>query len=702
MAYQVIARKWRPQTFEEVTGQEPITRTLRGALEHERLHHAYLFSGARGVGKTTTARLLAKGLNCHKFERPTATPCKTTDPDQCPSCREVAEGRSIDVLEIDAASNTGVDNVRDSIINTVGINPARDRYKVFVIDEVHMLSGAAFNALLKTLEEPPPRVVFIMATTESHKIPDTILSRSQQFEFRTIATARIAERLRLIADAEKINVADEALREIARAGEGSMRDAQSAFDQVISFSDAEITVADVEAALGIAGAELRTRVMRAIADGAPKDALAVVDDLVMRGHDLRNFCRDLLSQVRDLLVLKVAGDTAEAVDASDAERRELARLAGEFSESDLVRFFHSLTETERALREGAAQPRYQLEIGLVKLIEMRRLVPLGLILERLSKLEEALRTGKAPLADSTAPAPSGGSSNAPRGGGGQMSGSGGRGMPPASRASAPPSPEAKREAATPSASHAATPPRADGAGDFNAATAEPREPAIPANAATPKTGTTSSAAGAESYAADAPPWEESPWDDPYSTTLPPLKLVPQPSPEAKHRFDTSATTGATRTTHAASQPMTGASSQAAAVAGAGNIVEQIKTGLEDRRKPFLAIALEGARRVSVEDEELYVEFAPEAKHLRENLAKPESVKLLREVCESVCGRELSVRIVVKDKSESRDEPPDARDAEAEEKRRLRELAEKDPSVQQVLRAFHAEIVDVRRVDVNKP
>src|SRR5436305_57938 len=240
MSYQVIARKWRPQTFDEVTGQEHITRTLRNAVEHERLHHAYLFSGARGVGKTTTARLLAKAVNCHKSDRPTPTPCRTTDPDACPSCREIAEGRSIDVLEIDAASNTGVDNVRDAIINTVGVRPARDRYKVFIIDEVHMLSAAAFNALLKTLEEPPPRVLFIMATTHPHKVPETILSRSQQFEFRTIAAARIAERLRLIADAEKIKVSDDALREIARAGERSMRDAQSAFAQVISFSEVEM------------------------------------------------------------------------------------------------------------------------------------------------------------------------------------------------------------------------------------------------------------------------------------------------------------------------------------------------------------------------------------------------------------------------------------------------------------------------------
>jgi DNA polymerase-3 subunit gamma/tau len=255
MSYQVIARKWRPQTFEEVTGQEPITRTLRNAIEHERLHHAYLFSGARGVGKTTTARLLAKALNCHKAKSPTPTPCSIDDPTACASCKEIAEGRSIDVLEIDAASNTGVDNVRDAIIGNVAISPARDRYKVFIIDEVHMLSGQAFNALLKTLEEPPPRVIFIMATTERHKLPDTILSRCQQFEFRTISTDRIAERLRLIANAEKVSITEDALREIARAGEGSMRDAQSAFDQVISFTGTEIKAEDVETALGLGDAD---------------------------------------------------------------------------------------------------------------------------------------------------------------------------------------------------------------------------------------------------------------------------------------------------------------------------------------------------------------------------------------------------------------------------------------------------------------
>src|SRR5437879_6864638 len=237
MSYQVIARKWRPQKFEDVTGQEILTRTLQNSIEHRRLHHAYLFSGARGVGKTTTARLVARALNCHKADRPTPTPCAPIDDKACASCREIAEGRSMDVLEIDAASHTQVDNVREVIIAGINIAPARDRYKVFIIDEVHMLSTPSFNALLKTIEEPPPRVVFIMATTERHKVPETILSRCQLFEFRTIATAKILERLRLIADAEKIAIEEDALREIARAGEGSMGDAESASDQRSGLAD---------------------------------------------------------------------------------------------------------------------------------------------------------------------------------------------------------------------------------------------------------------------------------------------------------------------------------------------------------------------------------------------------------------------------------------------------------------------------------
>jgi DNA polymerase III subunit gamma/tau len=400
MAYQVIARKWRPQTFDEVTGQEPITRTLRNAIEHRRLHHAYLFSGARGVGKTTSARLLAKALNCHKSSEPTPTPCRSDDPTACPSCREITESRSIDVQEIDAASNTGVDNVRDAIIASVGIAPARDRYKIFIIDEVHMLSGAAFNALLKTLEEPPPRVVFIMATTERHKVPETILSRCQQFEFRTIATARILERLKLIAKAEKISIPDDALREIARTGEGSMRDAQSALDQVISFAGTTIKKEDVEMALGVAGADILTRIIDSIAGNNPAAAIGVVDDIVMRGHDLRNFCRDLLAHFRDLLVTKVSGNE-ELLEAAVCELPELKRQAALFSESDLVRFFHSLSETETKLR-AATQPRYQLEVGIVKLMELRGVETIGEILQRL----QALESGSGSMSSVTSNTPS--------------------------------------------------------------------------------------------------------------------------------------------------------------------------------------------------------------------------------------------------------------------------------------------------------
>jgi DNA polymerase-3 subunit gamma/tau len=394
MSYQVIARKWRPQKFEDVTGQEVLTRTLQNALEHDRLHHAYLFSGARGVGKTTTARLVAKGLNCHNANGPTATPCATTDEKACPSCREISEGRSMDVLEIDAASNTGVDNVRDVIIGSVAIAPARDRYKVFIIDEVHMLSGPAFNALLKTVEEPPPRVVFIMATTDAHKVPETVSSRCQLFEFRTIATAKIAERLRLIADAEQVSISDEAIREIARVGDGSMRDAQSAFDQVISFAGKKIATEDVEKALGLAGADVLARVMKGIAENNPAEALAIVDDIVMRGHNLRNFCREVLAHLRDLLVVKVSADP-KILDSASTHAAALKQQAEQFSESDLVRFFHSLAETESTLKD-AANPRYQVEVGLVKLMEMRRLAPLGDLVERIAALESALRTGKAP------------------------------------------------------------------------------------------------------------------------------------------------------------------------------------------------------------------------------------------------------------------------------------------------------------------
>src|ERR1044072_3125600 len=567
MAYQVIARKWRPQTFDEVTGQEPITRTLRNAIEHQRLHHAYLFSGARGVGKTTSARLLAKALNCHKSPEPTPTPCRSDDPAQCASCREITESRSIDVQEIDAASNTGVDNVREAIIASVGIAPARDRYKVFFIDEVHMLSGAAFNALLKTLEEPPPRVVFIMATTERHKVPETILSRCQQFEFRTIATAKIVERLKLIATAEKISIPDDALREIARTGEGSMRDAQSALDEAVSSAGNKSREEDVERALGGAGADILKRIIDSIAENKPAEAIAAIDDIVMRGHDLRNFCRDLLAHFRDLLVTKVSGDE-ELLESAVCEPQELKRQAALFSESDLVRFFHSLAETETKLR-AATQPRYQLEIGIVKLMELRGVESINEILQRLAALET-------------------------------------------------------------------------------------NEPSV-------TTRTPSGSSGS------------------------PGKITPE--------RPTSRSAGSSFTAAAAVSPALEATAPVAEL----STIERVKSVLERQRKMLLIPALEAAQSIVFEESELCIEFAPDARHFRDTLSKADNNKFVRDACREVTGKDMGVRIVVKDPTAD-GEPPSREDEARMEKQRLREMAESNPAVQTMLKTFRGEIVDVGRVD----
>jgi DNA polymerase-3 subunit gamma/tau len=386
VSYQVIARKYRPQTFADLTGQEHITRTLEHALDQQRLHHAYLFSGARGTGKTTTARILAKGLNCRAGI--TSQPCL-----QCPSCLEIAAGNALDVLEIDAASNTGVDNVRDVIINNLAIAPARDRYKVFIIDEVHMLSTSAFNALLKTLEEPPPHVVFILATTELHKVPETILSRCQQFEFRHIATEKIFQRLRQIASAEQVQISDEALRELARAGAGSLRDAQSALDQVIAFSGTEITEEDVASALGLVGARTLARFAEVIARQDQAALLNLIEEIVARGYDLRNFTRELMAYLRHLLVVKSGITSGEVLGVADVEIARLTQLSAAFSEEDLVRFFHLLAATEKEIKDSP-HPRFQLELGLIKLTHAARLRALDEVIARLEALEARLSGGQ--------------------------------------------------------------------------------------------------------------------------------------------------------------------------------------------------------------------------------------------------------------------------------------------------------------------
>jgi len=367
MSYQVIARKWRPQKFDDVVGQQAVTRTLRNALKSGRLAQAFVFAGPRGVGKTTTARIVARALSC--ANGPTADPCG-----ECDACKEIAEGRDIDVLEIDAATHTGIDNVREVIISGLSIMPVRNRYKVFIIDEVHQLSPASFNALLKSIEEPPPHVVFMMATTELDKIPETVLSRSQVYEFRTISSKAIADQLRRIVDEEGITVAEESLQLIARDAEGSMRDAQSKLDQVIAFTGKTITGEDVATVLGLVGRDLLLDTVQAVADEDAPASFALAARAVEMGYDLRAVCRELSRVVRDLLVLSV--DPSRVSDpeiAGEGERDRLTALAARFSREDLLRAFDLLTKAEADIR-GAAQPRYHLEMALLRWIHLRKLV----------------------------------------------------------------------------------------------------------------------------------------------------------------------------------------------------------------------------------------------------------------------------------------------------------------------------------------
>jgi DNA polymerase-3 subunit gamma/tau len=388
MAYQVLARKWRPQRFDDVVGQHAVTRTLRNAVTSGRIAHAFVFAGPRGCGKTTTARILARALNC--VNGPTADPCG-----ECDACVEIAQGRDIDVLEIDAASHTGIDNIREVVIGGLSIAPVRDRYKVFIIDEVHQLSAPAFNALLKSIEEPPPHVVFMMATTEMHKIPDTILSRSQVFEFRQIATKAIADQLRRIAAAEQMHVEEPALALIARAAEGSMRDAQSALDQVIAFAGNTVSVDDVSTVLGLVGRDLLFDLVTAVVEEDAPRAFAAADRAVEAGHELRLVLRELSRLVRDLMVTAVDPSRVNDGEIPEAERERLQQLARRFSREDLMRAFDLLSTAEVEIRT-VAQPRYYFEMALLRWMHLRKLVPLV-------DLMEQLRDGGAPRSTAVSP-----------------------------------------------------------------------------------------------------------------------------------------------------------------------------------------------------------------------------------------------------------------------------------------------------------
>jgi len=376
MSYQVIARKWRPQTFDDLVGQQHVTETLKNAIKNDRVAHAYIFSGARGVGKTTAARILAKALNC--INGPTAQPCG-----ECDSCKEIATGSSLDVIEIDAASNRGIDQIRE-LREMVRYAPAASRSKVVILDEAHMLTGEASNALLKTLEEPPDRVIFVMATTQPEDLVDTIRSRSQHFHFRALTFAEIAGRLDEIAKKENLQIEPGAMAVIARMAEGSLRDALSLLEQARAYCGDTIPDKDVRELLGVVPDDALDELVRAIAEGSADRALGLVHTFQKEGRNLQHFCREAIRHMRNLLIARVSGADSDLIAATVDQRPALAKAAALFSEEDLTRFFQILLQTDDDLRRKP-DPRVHLEMGLLRLINASRLAPLEELLGEMTR-----------------------------------------------------------------------------------------------------------------------------------------------------------------------------------------------------------------------------------------------------------------------------------------------------------------------------
>lgn len=379
MSYQVLARKYRPQRFSEVIGQEHVTRTLKNAIEQQRIAHGYIFSGHRGIGKTTIARILAMALNCRgidgKADKPTAEPCGV-----CESCTEVRAGSSVDVIEIDAATNRGIDEIRE-LRDAARYRPARDRYKIYILDEAHQITDAAFNALLKTLEEPPPHIIFMMATTQAEDIPQTIRSRCQHFSFHAVKFDEIVRQLGDIAARENIQADSEALAVLAEAGDGSMRDALSIMDQAIACCGATLSGELVRGLVGNVGSEMMEELMGTVSRSSSEEALRMLDRLMTEGHNPAHFARQLVRFLRNAVVAKVAGKDSPLLQISSDERARVSRVAGQFSEEDLARFLQIMLRTFDELGYRQEQ-RFHLELGVLKLVHAQRMLPLEQLLSQ--------------------------------------------------------------------------------------------------------------------------------------------------------------------------------------------------------------------------------------------------------------------------------------------------------------------------------
>lgn len=405
MTHVALARKWRPQRFEDVIGQRGVVDTLRNAITSGRLAQSFIFAGPRGVGKTTTARILARALNC--VSGPTGDPCGT-----CEACTEIAEGRDVDVMEIDGATYTGVDAVREVIVEPLSIAPMRDRYKIFIIDEVHRLSKNAFDALLKSIEEPPPYVKFMMATTELDAVPATIQSRSQVFELKSLPFASVRQQLLDVATREGFQMEEAALSLVARAAEGSMRDGLSALDQVLAFAGERVSAEDVSQVLGLIGRDLQFEIAETVAREDAAAVFGLAGKVVEAGFDLRTVCRELARLMRDLMVIGIDRSRLSDPDiASEHEGERMLALAGQYSREDLMRAFDLLSAAERDIRTSS-QPRHTFEMALLKWIHLRKLTPIEELLagggatSRPASPAAARPAAPAPRSDFRSPSPS--------------------------------------------------------------------------------------------------------------------------------------------------------------------------------------------------------------------------------------------------------------------------------------------------------
>jgi DNA polymerase III subunit gamma/tau len=630
MTYKVIARKYRPQTFSEIVGQQHVTRTLANAINSNRVAHAYIFSGVRGVGKTTSARILAKALNCVKGS--------TAEPDgTCDSCREISAGTSLDVLEIDAASNRGIDQIRE-LREMVRYAPASSRYKVVILDEAHQLTDEASNALLKTLEEPPERVVFILATTRAEDLVETIKSRAQLFQFRALSFKEIAEEIERIAREEKLTIEPGAVAVLARAAEGSLRDGLSLLEQAIAYSGEDITDAQVRELLGVVAESVLDALVEAISEQSAEMALSLVHRLIGDGQNLQHFCREAIRHFRNLLVTRVCGADSELVAAPEDERPRLAEQAARFSEEDLTRFFNTLLATDAELRR-APDPRLHLELGLLKLVNARRLAPIEEVLAGLR-----------------------GEPRGSSGGGGDIRGGG---------------PRTANSAASSLPAHAMPPVTA--AQPVSSSGAAVRMAPVTNSSASPAGGSvaTVQSAIANPLAAatsdDATPAKEiSPVRSAASVS------VSAPTPSRTIASEIPPVVASSVTIRAAEAPSNGSGINSAQV-------EAIKAALHGQK--FLWSMLDAVTRWEVENGELRLFFPSESRSLAEMLQARDPMERLRTVLNQVVGQPL--RVCVKLDS-SRATAPAGRSSE------LRARFEEDPIVRAMLEKFGGQISNVKR------